>query len=186
MTLAVRTPRLLLRQWRDEDAEPFAAMSADPEVTALLLGPFDRAKSDEWVALARDFWRANGYGQWVVEVPGEAKFAGVVGLTRILWEAPFTPVVEAAWRLARPYWGRGIAFEAARAAIEDGFSRLRLEEIVAITTPPNERSWRLMERLGMVRDTAGDFDHPRVPDGHPLKRHVLYRLKGARASRPHP
>jgi len=177
MTLALRTPRLLLRQWRDEDAEPFAAMSADPEVTALLLGPFNRAKSDEWVAWARDFWREHGYGQWVVEVPGEAVFAGVAGLNRIGWEAPFTPAVEAAWRLARRFWGRGIAFEAARSVIEDGFARLGLAEIVAITTPPNERSRRLMGRLGMVRDLAGDFDHPRVPDGHPLQRHVLYRLR---------
>jgi ribosomal-protein-alanine N-acetyltransferase len=177
MTLALRTPRLLLRQWGDADAEPFAAMSADPEVTALLLGPFDRARSDEWVAWARNFWRENGYGQWIVEIPGEAEFAGVVGLTRIPWEAPFTPAVEAAWRLARKFWGRGIAFEAARAVLEDGFARLGLDEIVAITTPPNERSRRLMERLGMVRDLAGDFDHPRVPDGHPLQRHVLYRLR---------
>ncbi len=98
MTLALRTPRLLLRPWRDEDAESFAAMSADPEVTKLLLGPFDRAKSDEWMAWARNFWREHGYGQWVVEVPGEAAFAVVVGLNRILWQAHFTPAVEVAWR----------------------------------------------------------------------------------------
>jgi RimJ/RimL family protein N-acetyltransferase len=177
MTLALRTPRLLLRQWCDEDAEPFAAMSADPEVMELLLGPFDRAKSDEWMARARDFWGEHGYGQWVVEVPGEAAFVGVVGLSRISYEAHFTPAVEAAWRLARPYWGRGYAYEAARAALEDGFTRLGLTEIVAITTPPNRRSRGLMERLGMVRDMEGDFDHPRVPDGHPLQRHVLYRLR---------
>jgi RimJ/RimL family protein N-acetyltransferase len=177
MTLALRTPRLLLRQWRDEDAEPFAAMSADAEVMELLLGPFDRDKSDEWVAWARDFWREHGYGQWVVELPGEAEFAGVVGLNRIVWRAPFTPAVEVAWRLARKFWGWGIAFEAARATIEDGFSRLGLAEIIAITTPANRRSWLLIERLGMVRDLAGDFDHPRIPDGHPLKRHVLYRIR---------
>ncbi len=175
MTLALRTPRLLLRQWRDEDAEPFAAMSADPEVMELLLGPYHRARSDEWVAWARNFWREHGYGEWVVEAPGEAAFVGVVGLSCVTYETHFTPAVEVAWRLARPF--RGIAFEAARAAIEDGFARLGLTEIVAITTPPNERSWRLMERLGMVRDREGDFDHPRVPDGHPLKRHVLYRLR---------
>jgi RimJ/RimL family protein N-acetyltransferase len=177
VTLALRTPRLLLRQWRDEDVEPFVAMSADAEVMELLLGPYDRAKSEEWVAWARNYWREHGYGQWVVEVPGEAEFAGIAGLNRIAWEAHFTPAVEVGWRLVRGFWGRGIAFEAARATIEDGFSRLGLREIVAITTPPNRRSRRLMERLGMVRDPAGDFDHPRVPDGHPLKRHVLYRIR---------
>ena len=170
------TPRLLLREWRDEDREPFAAMSADPEVMELLLGPFDRARSDDWVVRVRDFWRENDYGQFVVELPGEAAFIGVVGLNRLTFEAHFTPAVEAAWRLARPYWGRGYAYEAARAVIEDGFSRLGFAEIVAITTPANTRSWQLMERLGMVRDVAGDFDHPRVPAGHPLVRHLLYRL----------
>jgi ribosomal-protein-alanine N-acetyltransferase len=177
MTIALRTPRLLLREWRDADIEPFAAMSADPEVTELLLGPFDRAKNDEWVAGKRDFMRENGYGEWAVEVPGEAAFVGVVGLSRITYAAHFTPTVEAAWRLARPYWGRGYAHEAARAAIEDGFTRIGLTEIVAVTVPANRRSWGLMERLGMVRDREGDFDHPRVPDGHPLQRHVLYRIR---------
>jgi RimJ/RimL family protein N-acetyltransferase len=177
MTIALRTPRLLLREWRDADIEPFVALSADAEVMELLLGPFDRARSELWAAGKRDFWRENRYGEWVVEAPGEAEFVGVVGLSRITYEARFTPTVEAAWRLARPYWGRGYAYEAARAAIEDGFARIGLTEIVAVTTPANRRSWRVMERLGMVRDLDGDFDHPRVPGGHPLKRHVLYRLK---------
>jgi RimJ/RimL family protein N-acetyltransferase len=177
MTIAIRTPRLLLREWRDEDIEPFVAMSADTEVMELLLGPFDRARSEWWVTGKREFWRENRYGEWVVEAPGEAAFVGVVGLSRITYEAHFTPTVEAAWRLARPYWGRGYAYEAARAALEDGFTRLGLTEIVAVTTPPNHRSRGLMERLGMVRDREGDFDHPRVPEGHPLRRHMLYRLK---------
>jgi RimJ/RimL family protein N-acetyltransferase len=177
MTLVLRTPRLLLREWRDADIEPFVAMSADPEVMELLLGPFDRERSEAWAAGKRAFMRENGYGEWAVEVPGEAAFVGVVGLSRITYDAHFTPAVEVAWRLARPYWGRGYAYEAARAAIEDGFYRVGLDEIVAITVPANRRSWGLMERLGMVRDMGGDFDHPRVPDGHPLKRHVLYRLR---------
>ena len=167
----------MLREWRDEDRDPFAAMSADSEVMELLLGPFDRAKSDFWVDWARDFWRDHNYGQFVVEMPGEAAFVGVVGLNRLTFEAHFTPAVEIAWRLARPYWGQGIAQEAARAAIEDGFYRAALSEIVAITTPPNKRSWRLMERLGMAREFGGDFDHPRVPEGHPLVRHMLYRIR---------
>lgn len=177
MAIALRTPRLILREWRDDDLEPFAAMSADPEVMELLLGPYDRTKNDESVAWARGVWREHNYGLWVVELPGEAPFIGVVGLNRIGYEAHFTPAVEVAWRLARPYWGRGFAYEAARATIEDGFFRLGLDEIVGVTTPPNRRSWRLMERLGMVRDGDGDFIHPRVPEGHPLQLHVLYRLR---------
>lgn len=177
MAVALRTSRLALRPWCDEDYAPFAAMSADPEVMALLLGPYGRAKSDYWVDWARDYWRKHDHGQFVVELPGEAAFIGIVGLNRITFEAPFTPAIEVDWRLMRRYWSRGIAYEAARAVIEDGFYRLGLPEIVAITTPANRRSWRLMERLGMVRAIDGDFDHPRVPAGHALVRHVLYRLR---------
>jgi RimJ/RimL family protein N-acetyltransferase len=176
MAIRLRTPRLLLREWRDDDLAPFAAMSADPEVTKLLLGPFDRARSDEWAAWARGFWAEHDYGQWVVEIPDEAPFVGVVGLNLTRAVPRLVLAVEVAWRLMRPHWGQGIAFEAARAVIEDGFYRLGFDEIVAITTPPNIRSWQLMERLGMVRDIDGDFIHPGVPEGHPLQLHVLYRI----------
>jgi RimJ/RimL family protein N-acetyltransferase len=177
MPIRLRTPRLLLREWCDEDHEPFAAMSADPEVMELLLGPYDRAKSDFWVDWARNYWREHDHGQFVIELPDEEAFIGVVGLNRIAFASHFTPAIEVDWRLMRRYWGHGIAHEAARAVIEDGLYRLGLPEIVAITTPPNTRSWRLMERLGMVRDLDGDFNHPRVPEGNPLVRHVLYRLR---------
>jgi ribosomal-protein-alanine N-acetyltransferase len=168
---------LLLREWRDEDAQPFARLSADPVAMELLLGPYDRAASDRWMAAARSHWRERGYGQWVVEIPAEAGFIGVIGLNYLRFSAPFTPTIEAAWRLAPAYWGKGYAYEAARAAIEDGFYRFGFEEIVAITTPAHRRSWSLMQRLGMNRDPSEDFDHPHVPDGHALKRHVLYRLR---------
>ena len=177
MTLALRTPRLLLRGWRDADLDPFAALSADPVAMELLLGPYDRGASDRWAAWARDHWREHGYGQWVVELPGEAALIGIVGLNLLRFAAPFTPAVEIAWRLVPRYWGQGYAFEAARAAIEDGFFRLRLDEIVAITVPANRRSWRLMQRLAMARDPTGDFDHPNVPAGHRLRRHILYRMR---------
>ncbi|MFZ2005000.1 MAG: GNAT family N-acetyltransferase [Stellaceae bacterium] len=172
MAIALRTPRLLLRQWRDDDYEPFAAMSADPGLTEFLLPP-----DEQWVARARQRWAEHGFGQFVVELPGEAPFIGVVGLSDLHPLVPAGPAIEAAWRLARPYWGKGYALEAARAAVEDGFFRLRLDEIVAITVVGNQRSRRVMERLGMTRDVDGDFDHPRVPEGHPLVRHVLYRLR---------
>ncbi len=162
----------MLREWRDEDAEAFAAMSADPALTEFLLPP-----SPDWVARARRHWDEQGFGQFVVELPGECPFIGAIGLDQLRWAVAFAPAVEVAWRLARPYWGQGYATEAARAALEDGFFRLGFAEIVAFTSVGNRRSRRVMERLGMSRDPGEDFDHPRLPQGHPLRRHVLYRLR---------
>lgn len=129
-----------------------------------------------WPARKRTHWEEHGFGQWVVEIPGEASFIGVVGLETVSCDAHFTPAVEVAWRLARDFWGKGYATEAARAALEFGFEQLGLDEIVAITVPANWRSRRVMERLGMTRAPEDDFDHPRVPTG-PLRRCVLYRLR---------
>ena len=176
MPAALRTPRLLLREWRDEDIEPFAMMSADPAVMRYLPS-LDRAAAKEWVGRMRDHWDRHGFGQCVVELAGEASFIGVIGLDHVRWILPFTPAVEVGWRLARPYWGHGYALEAARAAIDDGFGRLGLAEIVAYTVPANQASRQVMERLGMSRDPAEDFDHPSQPERHPLRRHVLYRLR---------
>jgi RimJ/RimL family protein N-acetyltransferase len=174
--LALRTPRLLLREWREEDRAPFAAMSADPDVMRYLPAP-----DDGWIDRAVEHWRRHGCGFGVVELPGVASFIGTVGLNHVRVSLPFTPAVEVGWRLARPYWGQGYAYEAARAAIEDGFGRLGLAEIVAYTVPANRTSWRLMERLGMRRDPAEDFEHPRLPEGDPLRTHILYRLRRAAA-----
>jgi RimJ/RimL family protein N-acetyltransferase len=172
MPITLRTPRLLLREWRDEDAEAFAAMWTDAGLTEFLLPP-----GPDWVTRARRHWDEHGFGQFVVELPGECQFIGVIGLDRLRWAVPFAPAVEAAWKLARPYWGQGYATEAARAALEDGFFRLGFDEIVAFTAVGNRRSRGVMERLGMSRDPAEDFDHPRLPQGHPLLRHVLYRAR---------
>lgn len=178
MALALRTPRLLLREWCDEDAEPFAAMSADPEVMRYLVGFPDRAAVDAWIARTRAHWAEHGFGKFVVEAPGEAAFVGVVGLDHVGFDLPFTPAVEVLWRLARPYLGRGFATEAARTVLDDGVFRLGLAEIVAYTVVDNRRSRAVTERLGMIRDPGDDFDfvHPRLPPGHPLRPHVLYRL----------
>jgi ribosomal-protein-alanine N-acetyltransferase len=182
VAVALRTSRLLLRPWRDEDIAAFAEMSADPIVMEYLLPLSERGLSAEsWVARKRAHWDEHGFGQWAVELPGEASFIGVVGIETVSYEAHFTPAVEVAWRLARPYWREGYATEAARAALDYGFDKLGLDEIVALTVPANRRSRRVMERLGMTRAPEDDFDHPRVPDG-PLKRHVLYRLCNGIAS----
>jgi RimJ/RimL family protein N-acetyltransferase len=168
---------LLLRPWRDEDLAAFAEISADPIVMEYL-PPLPRRglSAEAWVARARAHWDEHGFGQWVVELLGESSFIGVVGLGVVSYEAPFTPAVEVAWRLARPYWRHGYASEAAKAALDYGFGELGLSEVVALTVPANQRSRRVMERLGMTRIPENDFDHPRVPEG-PLRRHVLYRLR---------
>jgi RimJ/RimL family protein N-acetyltransferase len=169
------TLRLHLRLWRDEDLTPFAALNADPAVMEFFPKLLDRAESDALAARIRAHFDRRGFGLWAVEAPGVADFIGFVGLCVPGFEAHFTPCVEIGWRLARPYWGRGYATEAARGALEYGFRRLAIAEIVSFTVPANQRSRNVMERIGMTRSPADDFDHPALPAGHPLRRHVLYR-----------
>ena len=175
----IQTPRLLLRPWRDDDHAPFAALNADPVVMEFFPSTLDRTESDAAVGRIREHFAARGFGLWAVEVPGTADFIGFVGLAVPRFEAHFTPCVEIGWRLAREHWGRGYATEAARAAIRFGFEELALGEIVSFTVPANVRSRAVMERIGMTRSPADDFDHPALPEGHPLRRHVLYRLSRA-------
>jgi RimJ/RimL family protein N-acetyltransferase len=174
----IETARLVLRRWRRTDDAPFAALNADPEVMRHFLGPKTR---DESLREARAFdgrFDADGFGPWAVEVPGEIPFAGFVGCWRLSRPMPFAPaagrVVEVGWRLARAAWGRGLATEAARAALADAACRCGLKDIVSFTAATNAPSRRVMERLGMQR--AEDFWHPAIPAGHPLGPHVLYRL----------
>lgn len=170
----LRADRVLLRAWSAGDLEPFAALSADPRVMEHYPAPLTRAQSDDLLRRVVPQFATRGFSWWAVEVPGVAPFIGYVGLLEHTFEARFTPCVEIGWRLAFPYWGRGYATEAARAAIEFGFADAALEEIVSFTVLANRRSMAVMERLDMTPD--GEFDHPLLPQGHPLQRHVLYRL----------
>ena len=179
MNVSLRTERLLLRSWRNDGLAAFAAMSADPAVMEFLSPLIEPGAIATWAARLRAHWHDHGFGRWVIELPGEASFIGIAGFAWIPYKAHFTPAVEIAWRLARAYWGHGYATEAARAALDYGFGKLDLDEIVAVTVPANLRSRRVMERLGMSRDPAEDYDHPGVIEG-PLKRHVLYRLRNPR------
>jgi RimJ/RimL family protein N-acetyltransferase len=172
----VTTARLILRPWRDEDVPAFAALNADPEVMEHFPNTLDRAESDTRVEGIRAHFARHGFGLWAVEVPGVAPFIGFVGLSIPTFEAPFTPCVEIGWRLARAFWGQGYATEAARAVLKFGFETLCLAEIVSYTVPANRRSRAVMERIGMTRDPLADFDHPLLPEGHPLRRHVFYRV----------
>jgi RimJ/RimL family protein N-acetyltransferase len=173
---AVRTKRLLLRPWRDEDREPFAEMNADPVVMEHFPGTMSRQASDALVDRFRAHWQELGWGVWAADIPAEAPFIGFVGLSR--QDAPGYPVVEVGWRLARPFWGRGYATEGAQRGLELGFGALALDGVVSFTVPQNTRSRAVMERIGMHHDAAEDFDHPRVdPLAYPhMVRHVLYRI----------
>jgi RimJ/RimL family protein N-acetyltransferase len=173
----LRTARLLLRHWRAEDREPFAAINADAQVAAYLPAPLTRDQSDALAARIEAHFVRHGFGLWAVEVPGAAPFIGFVGLSVPTFEAHFTPCVEVGWRLAPSFWRQGYATEAARASLALGFGVLGLAEIVSFTVPANRPSRRVMEKIGMTHDPADDFDHPALPAGHPLRRHVLYRIR---------
>jgi RimJ/RimL family protein N-acetyltransferase len=173
---SLTTPRLLLRPWRDEDMAPFAMMGADPRVMEYFPALLSEAESDAAVARIRAYFDEHGFGLWAAEELGGAAFIGYVGLSTPRFEAPFMPAIEIGWRLAFEHWGKGYAREAARAALAFGFGPADLREIVSFTTRANQRSWRVMEAIGMRRSTAEDFDHPALPAGHPLQPHILYRI----------
>lgn len=173
----LRTARTLLRQWMDSDTEAWVAMNADPEVRRHFPTVATRDEALTEAARARAQLARRGWGAWALEIPGVLPFAGFVGLLVPVFQAHFTPAVEIGWRLPRAAWGQGYATEAAAAAAAFALQQLQLDELVAITIPANEASQRVMQRIGMVRDAAGDFAHPRVPVDHPMSRHVLYRLR---------
>jgi RimJ/RimL family protein N-acetyltransferase len=174
------TPRLLLRPWREDDLPAFAALNADPEVMRYFRAPLTRTESDERVQRIRDHFVRHGFGMWAVEIPGEVPFIGQVGLAWVPFEEYFTPCVEIGWRLARAHWRKGFATEGAAAALDFAFDRLGQTEVVAFTVPANLRSRRVMERLGMTHAGGEEFDHPGIPPGHEMRRHVLYRIGRAR------
>lgn len=172
----LRTARLLLRRWRPDDLAPFAALNADPRVMEHFPATLTREESDAAAQRIEAHFEQHGFGLWAVEVVGGAPFVGFVGLAIPRFEARFTPCVEIGWRLAAEHWGHGYATEAAREALRFGFEALELAEILSFTVPANLRSRSVMEKLGMTHEAADDFDHPLLPAGHALSRHVLYRV----------
>ncbi len=173
------TPRLRLRQWRESDLAPFAALVADPQVMEFFPATLSREESDALVARFVERIAQNGWGFWAAEHKESGELIGFTGLNAPAYPLPFSPCVEIGWRLARQWWGQGLASEAARASLAVGFERLGLDEIVSFTALPNRRSSAVMRRLGMREDPAGAFDHPLLAEGHPLRRHCLYRLDRA-------
>jgi RimJ/RimL family protein N-acetyltransferase len=170
------TPALTLRRWLPSDRAAFASLNADVEVMKFLGGVIDEERAGALLDQSDRHFADHGFGLWALEQCVTGEFLGCVGLHRPSFEAAFTPCVEIVWRLARHAWGRGYATEAAAEVCRIAFLELGLPEIVSFTVPANQRSRRVMERLGMLRDPVGDFEHPRLPQGHPLRAHVLYRL----------
>jgi RimJ/RimL family protein N-acetyltransferase len=172
----LETERLILRNWQAADLEPFAAINADPRVMEFFPACLSRAESDQLAGRISARLNQRGWGLYAVESKNTAAFLGFTGLSVPAFEAAFTPCVEIGWRIAHAAWGQGIATEAATAVVQFAFSRLNLPELVSFTTAANVRSRRVMEKVGMAHRAEDDFDHPAIPQGHPLRRHVLYRL----------
>ncbi len=172
----ITTSRLLLREWRDSDLEPFAEMNVDPQVVRTLFYEPTRQESDDMVARVKAHHEARGYGLWAVEEIGGAAFIGAVGLSVPRINFHFMPCVEVGWRLAPAYWGKGYATEAAAASLDFGFNNAGLAEVVSFTAEANKRSREVMERLGMASLPEDNFEHPNIPIDHPLCPHVLYRI----------
>ena len=172
---SIETERLLLRRWLDSDFKPFAAMNADPRVMEFFPKALTRQESDALAERIILHFQEHDFGLWAVQIKGGCQFAGFIGLSKPRFEAHFTPCVEIGWRLAVDHWGKGYATEGAKAALEFAFQIAQLSEVVSLTAVVNERSQRVMQRIGMHHSPADDFDHPLLPQGHVLSRHVLYR-----------
>ena len=171
--MVIETDRLILRRWEDRDLAPYAALTADPQVMAWLGGVLDADRSAAHVEAMEDHFEDFGYGRYVLERKADGAFLGYAGVARIWPGLPVTGA-EAGWRLARAHWGQGYATEAARAAIGEALNRFGLPEVLAFTAETNLRSQAVMDRLALARDPVRDFDHPQLPPGDPLRRHIVY------------
>jgi RimJ/RimL family protein N-acetyltransferase len=168
------TDRLLMRRWRDADREPFAALNGDPQTMQYFPSTLDRAASDAFVAVIEARFEEQGYGLWALEVTATGEFIGYTGLNPMPAGVPGAGGMEIGWRLARHAWHHGYATEAARAALGVAFDGAGLPEVWSMTAILNEPSRAVMRRIGLTE--AGRFEHPRVPEGSPLRPHVLYHL----------
>jgi RimJ/RimL family protein N-acetyltransferase len=176
MTEWLETERLILRQWRDSDRQPFRELNADSRVMEFMPGLLASEASDEMMDRIQQSFLLYGFGLFAAELRVDQSFLGFIGLSVPGFDAPFMPAVEVGWRIAARHWGSGFATEGAREVLRFAYESAGLDSVVSFTVPGNIRSRRVMEKLGMTYDQADDFDHPRLPAGHALRRHVLYRL----------
>ena len=175
----IETERLILRPWKDTDLPPFAAMNADPRVRRFFPSLLTREESDASVTRFLESHQHDDFGFLAAELRENSQFIGLIGMQAMKFALPRVaqPAAEIGWRLTPEVWGRGLATEGARTVLQFAFEQLRLTEVVAFTVPANLASRRVMEKLGMTHDPHDDFDHPLIEDGHPMQRHVLYRIE---------
>lgn len=176
MPAIIETERLILRTWKQEDADSYYLINQDPKVIEFLQGPLTMEQVYDYITAANNHWDKHGYTLWATELKATGEFMGFMGLNYIDWEAHFTPAIEIGWRLGSQYWGKGYATEGAKASLEYGFEQCGLKEIVSLSVPANVRSIHVMEKIGMRRDLNGDFAHPKLHPEHPLSKHILYRV----------
>jgi len=177
MTIIIETERLYLRTWQASDAKPYFDINQDQKVIEFLLGSMTMEAVNQFMNAKNQQQVERGFTLWATELKATRELIGYVGLNYTDWEAHFTPAVEVGWRLGSRYWGNGYATEGAKAALEFGFNTIGLNEIVSFTVPMNNRSLRVMEKIGLRYDPKDDFRHPKLALDHPLSQHVLYRLK---------
>lgn len=178
--MTIKTKRLILRPWQEADLEPFAALNADSRVMEYFPSTLSREESEQMMKRMQAKIEDRGWGWWAASLAVDGKFIGFIGMNDVpqaTFPAHFTPAVEVGWRLAHPFWGKGYATEGAQACLKYGFETLNLEEIVSFTAVQNMRSRAVMKRIGMHHNPKDDFDHPKLSEGHWLRRHILYRLK---------
>lgn len=185
-TPMIDTDRLTLRPWLPRDRMAFAALNADAEVMQHFPRTLTLAESDGVIQRFRNRWAGDGICFGAVERRSDGAFVGMVGLSRVRFgqPGPLEGALEMGWRIARPFWGQGYATEAARGWLAHGFGALDADEIVAFAVPANHRSLAVMRRLGMHADPTRDFNHPSLPDGHPLQPHVVHAITRAGWSQP--
>jgi RimJ/RimL family protein N-acetyltransferase len=174
--LPLTTSRLILRHWLDSDRAPFSLINADPRVMEFMPSPLTTDETNVLVDRIEAHFQRHGFGLCAAELRADNSFIGYIGLSVPSFEAHFTQCVEIGWRIAATHWGHGLATEGAREIVRYAFDVLGLPSLVSFTVPANLRSRRVMEKIGMIHNPADDFDHPNLPPGHPLRRHVLYRL----------
>lgn len=177
MALIIETERLYLRTWEPDDAQDYFRFNQDPKVIEFLRGPMTLEEVNQFMTDKNQQQEKRGFSLWATELKATHEFIGYIGLNYTDWEAAFTPAVEIGWRLGSQYWGNGYATEGAKAALQFGFNIIGLNEIVSFTVPMNHRSIRVMEQIGLRRDSQNDFRHPKLPLDHRLSWHILYRLK---------
>lgn len=176
MSPELESKRLILRHWRDADLEPFAELNQDPAVMEFFPKKLSTTETKEMMDRISGLMKESEFGLWAVELKNSGEFLGFIGMMVPTFKAHFTPCVEIGWRLKKSAWGRGYASEGAKRVLQYAFEELKMSEVVSLTCVLNQRSWKVMERIGMTRSPVDDFEHPRLAEGHWLRQHVLYRM----------